>query len=379
MTFSHISDMHLGQTQYGSPEREDDMYNAFNQAIDQSIKDHVEFVILSGDLFNNPNPGGRAIVSFGNSLKRLTDENIPTYFILGDHDISRIVSTPVAYIYHNLKVATYIGNSTPVKIGNTQIIGFDKIRRGEIPNCSERFLKADKYAKEHNGKSILVMHQGVIEANQYAGEIGSMDLPKSFSYYAMGHLHTAYKKRFKCLGGMLAYPGSTETSSNEHSSESEKGFYQVDISGSEATLSWSKLDTRPHKTYSLEHDDLQNRMTSILTEISECKKKPIVKIKIKGQHIDMNELHALATPLYDAALHCNIIPEQSIERSDIMSAKPTKMLDELLRYTKKALGDDKLAEFAINQLLKPLAASKIDDALELVQRDFAKFKSGNTQ
>ena len=40
MLFSHISDTHLGLQQYGLEEREQDIYDSFNQAIDISIKDH---------------------------------------------------------------------------------------------------------------------------------------------------------------------------------------------------------------------------------------------------------------------------------------------------------------------------------------------------
>ena len=46
MLFSHISDTHLGLVQYNSEERENDIYDAFNQTIDISIKDHVDFVIF---------------------------------------------------------------------------------------------------------------------------------------------------------------------------------------------------------------------------------------------------------------------------------------------------------------------------------------------
>ena len=54
MLFSHISDTHLGLVQYGSEEREQDVYDVFNQAIDTSIKDHVDFVIFAGDIFHVP-------------------------------------------------------------------------------------------------------------------------------------------------------------------------------------------------------------------------------------------------------------------------------------------------------------------------------------
>jgi DNA repair exonuclease SbcCD nuclease subunit len=102
MLFSHISDTHLGLVQYASEEREQDIYQAFNEAIDTSIKDHVEFVIFAGDIFHVPNPSGTAIVQMANALKRLKQSNIDSFFVLGEHDISRIRTTPIPYVYHNL-------------------------------------------------------------------------------------------------------------------------------------------------------------------------------------------------------------------------------------------------------------------------------------
>ena len=43
MLFSHIADTHLGLVQYGSNEREQDVYDVFNQAIEISIKGQGRF------------------------------------------------------------------------------------------------------------------------------------------------------------------------------------------------------------------------------------------------------------------------------------------------------------------------------------------------
>ena len=100
MKFSHISDTHLGLVQYGIEEREQDIYDSFNQAIDISIKDKVNFVIFSGDIFHTPNPSGAAILQMANALKRLKQNEIESFFVLGEHDISRVRATPIPYVYH---------------------------------------------------------------------------------------------------------------------------------------------------------------------------------------------------------------------------------------------------------------------------------------
>ena len=208
MIFSHISDTHLGLIQYGLEEREEDVYSSFNESIDVSIKDHVDFVIFAGDIFHVPNPSGTAILQMANALKRLKQNNIDSFFVLGEHDVSRIRSVPIPYVYHNLEFSRYVGQGRPFVHKGVLIAGFDKIRRNEITQYLEKFSELDKIASEHQGHKILIMHQGISEINQFAGELNSTDLPKNFTYYAMGHLHDRNLKKFSHLSGPIVYPGS---------------------------------------------------------------------------------------------------------------------------------------------------------------------------
>ena len=105
MKFAHISDTHLGFSQFGTGERAKDVYNAFLQAIDISIKEKVEFVVFAGDIFHTPTPDGTAIINMAHALKKLQDVQIPAYFILGEHDISHAMLHPVPFVYHKLGYA----------------------------------------------------------------------------------------------------------------------------------------------------------------------------------------------------------------------------------------------------------------------------------
>ena len=64
--------------------------------------------------FHVPTPSGTAIMHMANALKYLKKNNIDSFFILGEHDISRIRTTPVPYVYHNLEFSKYIGRGNPV-------------------------------------------------------------------------------------------------------------------------------------------------------------------------------------------------------------------------------------------------------------------------
>ena len=86
MRFAHLADSHLGYRQYGLIDRETDFYRVFESTVDKIIESDVDFVIHSGDLFENPRPTPRAILEFQNSFLRLKEENIPVYAIAGNHD-----------------------------------------------------------------------------------------------------------------------------------------------------------------------------------------------------------------------------------------------------------------------------------------------------
>jgi len=374
MLFSHISDTHLGLQQYGLEEREQDIYDSFNQSIDISIKDHVDFVIFAGDIFHTPNPSGAAILQMANALKRLKQNSIESFFILGEHDISRMRATPVPYVYHNLEFSKYVGRGEPVYHNDVMIAGFDKIRKNEISTFEEKFRGIDTLAKQHNGHKILVLHQGITEINQFAGELNSSDLPKNFTYYAMGHLHDKFVKQFDQLGGPLAYPGSTEMTTSEGIKETEKGFFEVDISSQEAKPNWIKLDTRPQFSTKIESQDLDAAISAILEKISTFDKKPIVEVKIIGKNIERDVIQTKISQIIPKTLHCSWNMLQTEDASSVLLNRPARIDEELFKLAVNALKSEKLANFAVNDLLPLLSSDQLDQATHLVIENFEQFK-----
>ena len=374
MLFSHISDTHLGLQQYGLEEREQDIYDSFNQTIDISIKDHVDFVIFAGDIFHTPNPSGTAILQMANALKRLKENSIDSFFILGEHDISRMRATPVPYVYHNLQFSKYVGSGKPVYHKDVMIAGFDKIRKNELQPFEEKFREIDILAKQHNGHKILVLHQGITEVNQFAAELNSSDLPKNFTYYAMGHLHDKSVKQFEQLGGTLAYPGSTEMTTSEGIKETEKGFFEVDISSQEAKPNWIKLDTRPQFSTKIESEDLDAAISAILEKISAFDKKPIVEIKIIGKDIERDVAQAKISQIIPKTLYCSWKMLQSEDASLVLLNRPALIDEELFKLAVNALKSEKLANFAVNDLLPLFTSDQLDQATQLVIENFEQFK-----
>ncbi len=378
MLFSHISDMHLGLVQYGSEERAQDVYDVFNQAIDTSIKDHVDFVIFAGDIFHVPNPNGTAIIQMANGLKRLKQNNIDSFFILGEHDISRIRSTPIPYIYHNLKFSKYIGQGSPIEYKGVILAGFDKIRKAEISQYEEKFTAIDNRVKDHPRHKILLLHQGITEFNKFAGELQSTDLPKNFTYYAMGHLHDKDVKQFNHLSGPVAYPGSIELTTSEGINETKKGFLEVDISGKDAIPNWIELDARPQISFKTEYHDLVKTIEEISKKIVTEGKKPIVEVRIQGENIETDHIQAQIARLNSLVLKCFWrISTKQVSDSSVFLDRPNVIDDEMYRLSVDALGSEQSAKFAIKELLPILMTGETKEASQLIFENFEKFKKRN--
>ena len=374
MLFSHISDTHLGLVQYNSEERENDIYDVFNQTIDISIKDHVDFVIFAGDIFHTPNPSGTAIMHMAHALKKLKKNNIDSFFVLGEHDISRIRSYPVPYVFHKLEFSQYIGEGKPTYYKDVLIMGFDKIRKSEMQDFESRFQEVDAIAKEHKGHKILVMHQGITEANKFAGELSANDLPKNFTYYAMGHLHDKFLKSFNNMKGSIAYPGSIELTTSEGIKNTKKGFFQVDISGIEAKPEWIELNIRPQVSTSTNFEDLTKTVDGILEQIHESIKKPIIELKIQGKDIQTDLVQAQISRLMPYALHCSWKISKQLSDSSVLMEKPIRMDDEMLKLAISTLKSEQLANFAIKELLPLLTSNNLEQATQLIVENYKQFR-----
>ena len=86
MKFAHIADAHLGREQFQQPFRYRDYLNAFRQAIEKSIDERVDFILLAGDLFHVSKPSPKAIRDAVEILNLAKRKNIPVFAIEGNHD-----------------------------------------------------------------------------------------------------------------------------------------------------------------------------------------------------------------------------------------------------------------------------------------------------
>lgn len=377
MLISHISDIHLGYSQFNLLERENDIYDAFEEAVNRSISEHADLAILAGDIFHSPRPSGSSIVKLADELKKFREASIPVYFILGEHDMSRIKDTPVPYLFHNMKLAIRLEDNQPIRAGALAIFGFNKERRSNIETLFQKLQVSEKLAKRqkenYNSRNILVLHQGLVEFNKFAGELSRNNLPKGFDYYAMGHYHDHIEETFSYFDGLeqtglIAYPGSIDLSPSDGLRDIEKGFFLTDMSASEPRANWIKLENRrPVLAFDSTYKILQYEISAIIQKTYSCKKKPIVALTISGEKIDSKIVAMNVSKLNESCLHYVWrTAEKQDAHLDNTSGKPIDINREIYKLAREALNSDELAAFAVNEILPAASAGDLQTVLDIV-------------
>jgi len=216
MKFSHIADCHIGS--WREPKMRELNLKAFIKSVDISIEKAVDFVIISGDLFNTSFPDMDSLKTTVTKLRELKEKEIPVYIVAGSHDYSPSGKTILdvleeAGLFVNvfkgsvegteLKLDFTIDKKTGAKL--TGIPG----KRGMIEKKYYESLAIENLEKEP-GFKIFLFHTALLEFKPE--ELDNMDaaplslLPKGFDYYAGGHLHCIFEKYEKDYG-LIVYPG----------------------------------------------------------------------------------------------------------------------------------------------------------------------------
>jgi DNA repair exonuclease SbcCD nuclease subunit len=240
----HFSDTHLGNREYMMDLREEDFYEAFNEAVDIALEERVDFIIHSGDLFDTWGPSNRALSELKDSMLRLKEKGIRTYMVMGDHDRPRRTDYPAASIFDFLGL-TLMGaddlDTLYIEDSDTFIAGISNMKGSRRDSLPQMYARADLLAKE-NRNSILISHQGVSGYTHPEDvQIQEIDLPGSFAYLAFGHVHVS---SYRARPTPFSYAGSTEINS---ASEIEpflrdgKSVNIVDVDNGEVSFSRRRL------------------------------------------------------------------------------------------------------------------------------------------
>lgn len=216
MKFAHLADCHIGS--WREPKLRELAIESFLKAIEMCIAKNVDFILISGDLFNTALPGIDNLKSVVKELRKLRKNKIPVYVIAGSHDFSPSGKTMLdvleaAGLMKNVvKGAVQEGKlhlkfiqdeKTEAKI--TGMLG----KKGMLEKNFYDSLELEHLEKE-KGFKIFMFHSAISEMKPEGME--KMDsceisyLPKGFDYYAGGHVHIVKELNLHGYKNVV-YPG----------------------------------------------------------------------------------------------------------------------------------------------------------------------------
>ena len=169
MLFAHLADCHIGS--WRDPKLRDVSTKAFEKAVDLCIDKKVDFIVISGDLFNTSLPSIDLLKQATKKLKELKDKNIPVYMIAGSHDFSPSGKTMLDVLEHagliknvakgevideKLKLNFIVDKKTKAKI--TGLLG----KKGSLEKeYYENLIKED--LEKEQGYKIFIFHSALTE------------------------------------------------------------------------------------------------------------------------------------------------------------------------------------------------------------------------
>ncbi|MEM3884742.1 MAG: exonuclease SbcCD subunit D [Nitrososphaerota archaeon] len=361
---AHMADLHLGYRQYGIVEREEDLYQTFEEAIDEILSERAKIVLISGDFFNSPRPPIRALYHLKLNLEKLKSQGIKIICILGDHDLPRRTGEYSPIVLFKDDYLCHVNEKTlslEVDGQHINISGMDRIPpiASDEARAILETLSSDIRSKK--GKRILMSH---LPFTGISGELCVNDLPEDYDYYALGHEHIrniAQKGR-----GIVAYPGSIDILAIDEVQgwkAEGKGFYLVDLSGSEPLIHKVNLKTiRPQEIFEI---SLKESLENIFNWIVAQSKKPIIHLIIKDREFDLRAVHELVDKLRE--LGCLDVRYRKKISENVLTSRPFTQLE--------------ISHLNVKELIREIASDEglSEDEVKLALQVYDEFRKGGKE
>lgn len=250
-------------------------YRSFEAIVDLALKEQVQAVIITGDIYDSDTHNLEAQVRFAHECERLNKGHIPVFMVQGNHDPSEswaahINLPPNVHVFsskepermplivHGKTVAYIYGISCSLQNRD------NAIAKLLIPNEEDPF-------------SIGVFHGtvGVSEDHEMVGPCKLNDLlDAGMDYWALGHIH---KRQVLHENPHVVYAGNTQGLHGKE--QGAKGCYIVNVGGS------GHVSLTFHETGAIRFEEEDIDITSLtnqseILEMIRHKKEMLRKLKM---------------------------------------------------------------------------------------------------
>lgn len=369
--FLHFSDTHLGNREYGETFREDDFYESFQEAVQIGLKEHVDFFVHSGDLFDTWNPGNHALLRFKDFAREISDSGKLMYIIMGDHDRPKRRDDPASKIFDFLGVKLIDDGSeesqkhTTVSSDGEEVLlyGISNMKGLRRDMLKEEYRKAESFARDYRS-SVLLSHQAISPyLHPEACEAKYDDLPRTFSYLAFGHIHDHLLRSRDYP--VFSYAGSTDmTSSSEIEKfvKEGKGVNIVEIKDGSVSVERIKLQsTRFQIEVSAGFDNYLDELDAMEKKFRPRfgDKKPLVLLTVNGEG-DREEVKSRLRKMSDR-FHFKRARFETEEKVSVERPNMSSLYDYFMAY----FNDAEISKIA-NEFYETLRDEEAEKAAEII-------------
>lgn len=243
MKILHTSDLHIGKY-IGTYDLKEDTEYVLNQVVDTAIRERVEVVLISGDVFDRPNPSEEAVKMYVSFLKQLLDKNIKVIAISGNHDSGIRLSAykeilgkgyfiegefnspmrkvslndeygPVNFYMLPFFTPFIVKSNLKLEKGleNYDLAMDEIIKRENIDTSQRNIILAHQFVAgfKFGGSEEDFSYSNGDEKNVAGVGIISLDKFQNFDYVALGHIHKPQKisrETIRYSGSLLKYKTS---------------------------------------------------------------------------------------------------------------------------------------------------------------------------
>ena len=232
MKFLHLSDLHLGKQMNDVSLLEDQEAMLMYQIVPIAQKEHVDAVLIAGDIYQRSTPQAEAVALFDRFVSELAAMGKKVFVISGNHDSAQRISYFSALVKPSGVYMTeaFDGQMQSVTLSDAYgelVIWMLPFLR---PQQVKRFLPEEKIVTYQDAmqavlrqtpidkkkRNILMCHQfitGAATSDSEDRSIGGLEqidaaLFDAFDYVALGHIHRPQKIRRQTLryaGSPLKY------------------------------------------------------------------------------------------------------------------------------------------------------------------------------
>src|SRR6266540_916528 len=282
MKLLHFADAHIDMANYGRhdpetglPFRVLDFLKSLDTIVDAAISERVDLVIFAGDAYKDRSPAPTFQREWGKRIMRLSQAQIPTLLLVGNHDLSPALGRAHAiHEFDTLQVPFIRVLQKPQFLGSSelwdlpvQVIAMPWISRSSLmanlemsaTNPSEVFSNMELRISEliegwlskadRNLPVILTAHasiEGAIFGAERMVMLGSdLVLPtalvkdKRLDYVAMGHIHKPQDVNHGAHPPVI-YPGSIERV-DFGEAQDDKFFIIAEVTCGATKVEWMQL------------------------------------------------------------------------------------------------------------------------------------------